>query len=50
MGFFRQEHWSGLRFPPPGDIPGLWIELRTPAVPALASATYEAYWPAHMGI
>jgi len=23
MGFFRQEHWSGLPFPPPGDlIPG----------------------------
>ena len=21
MGFFRQEHWSGLPFPPPGDLP-----------------------------
>ena len=21
MGFFRQEHWSGLPFPSPGDLP-----------------------------
>ena len=21
MRFFRQEHWSGLPFPPPGDLP-----------------------------
>ena len=21
MGFFRQEHWSGLQCPPPGDLP-----------------------------
>ena len=21
MGFSRQEHWSGLPFPPPGDLP-----------------------------
>ena len=21
MGFYRQEHWSGLPFPPPGDLP-----------------------------
>ena len=50
MGFFRQEYWSGLPLPPPGDIPGLWIQLRTPAAPALLSATYEAHWPVHMGV
>ena len=22
MGFSRQEHWSGLPFPPPGGLPG----------------------------
>ena len=22
MGFFRQEYWSGLPFPSPGDLPG----------------------------
>ena len=27
MGFSRQEHWSGLSFPPPGDLPNLGIEL-----------------------
>ena len=26
MGFFRQEHWSGLPFPPPGDLPDPGIE------------------------
>ena len=32
MGFSRQEYWSGLPFPPPGDLPNLGIE---PAAPAL---------------
>ena len=31
MGFFRQEYWSGLPFPPPGDIPDPGIEPRSPA-------------------
>ena len=26
MGFSRQEHWSGLPWPPPGDLPDLGIE------------------------
>ena len=26
MGFFRQGHWSGLPFPPPGDLPNPGIE------------------------
>ena len=26
-GFPRQEHWSGLPFPPPRDLPGLGIKL-----------------------
>ena len=26
MGFFRQEYWSGLPFPSPGDLPDSWIE------------------------
>ena len=25
MGFFRQEHWSGLPCPPPGDLPNCYI-------------------------
>jgi len=27
MGFFRQEYWSGLPFPSPGDLPDPGIEL-----------------------
>ena len=26
MGFSRQEYWSGLPFPSPGDLPNPWIE------------------------
>ena len=26
MGFSRQEHWSGLTFPSPGDLPNPGIE------------------------
>ena len=26
MGFFRQEYWSGLPYPPPEDLPDPWIE------------------------
>ena len=33
LGFSRQEHWSGLPFPPPGDLPNAGIE---PVPPALA--------------
>ena len=33
MGFPRQEYWSGLPFPPPGDLPSPGIE---PASPTLA--------------
>ena len=32
MGFSRQEHWSGLPFPSPGDLPDPEIEPRSPAL------------------
>ena len=32
MGFPRQEHWSGLPSPPPGNIPHSGIKLASPAV------------------
>ena len=32
MGFSRQEHWSGLPFPPPGALPDSGIELASPAL------------------
>ena len=32
MGFTRQEYWSGLPFPPPGDLPNPGIEPRSPVL------------------
>ena len=32
MGFSRQEYWSGLPFPPPGDLPNPGIESRSLAL------------------
>jgi len=34
MGFPRQENWSGLQFPPPGDLPDPGIKPVSPASPA----------------
>ena len=34
MGLSRQEYWSGLPFPPPGDLPNPGIEPRSPALQA----------------
>ena len=34
MEFFRQEYWSGLPFPSPGDLPDPVIEPRSPALQA----------------
>ena len=32
MRFSRQEYWSGLSFPPPGDLPDLGIEGKSPSL------------------
>ena len=34
MGFSRQEYWSGLPFPSPGDLPDTEIEPRSPTFQA----------------
>ena len=34
MGFSRQEYWSGLPFPSPGDLPNPGTEPRSPALEA----------------
>ena len=36
MGFSRQEYWSGLRRPSPGDLPDPGIEPTSPVSPASA--------------
>ena len=35
MGFSRQEYWSGLPFPPPGDLPNPRIKTASSVAPAL---------------
>ena len=39
MGFSRQEYWSGLPFPPPGDLLNPGTELRSPAWQADSSSS-----------
>ena len=34
MGFSRQEYWSGLPCPPPGDLPSPGTEPRSPTLQA----------------
>ena len=34
MGFSRQEYWSGLPFPSPGDLPDSGIEPMSPVLQA----------------
>ena len=34
MGFSRQEYWSGLPFPSPGDLPNPGMEPGSPALEA----------------
>ena len=36
MGFSRQEYWSGLPFPSPGDLPNPGTEPRSPTLQANA--------------
>ena len=45
MGFFRQEYWSGLSFPPPGDPPSPGIEPASPVSPALQEDSLPAEPP-----
>ena len=35
MGFPKQENWSGVPFPPPGNLPDLGVEPESPLSPAL---------------
>ena len=45
MGFSRQEYWSGLPFPPPGDLPDPGIELTSPVSVALAGGFFTTVSP-----
>ena len=45
MEFSRQEYWSGLPFPTPGDLPDPGIERNPPASPALAGRFFTTVPP-----
>ena len=55
MGFSRQEYWSGLPHPLPGDLPDSGIKPESLVSPALAdgffttSATWEALFLRQLG-
>ena len=48
IGFFRQEYWSRLPFPSPGDLPNTGIEPESPALQA-DSLLSEAPGKSHRG-
>ena len=52
MGFSKQEYWSALPYPPPGDLPN--PDIKTPSLksPALAGGffTTRAAWEAPQDI
>ena len=54
-GFSRQEHWSGLPCPPPGDLPNLGFKPRFPTLQAesftdWATREAEEYWSVSLSL
>ena len=47
MGFSRQEYWSGLPFPSPGDLPDPGIKPRSPALQEDALTSEPPGKPSH---
>ena len=45
MGFPRQEHWRGVPFLPPADLPDQGIEPMSPAPPTLAGGFFTSEPP-----
>ena len=45
MGFSRQEYWSGVPFPSPGDLPDPGIEPLSPESPAMAGRFFTTEPP-----
>ena len=55
MGFSGQEYWSGLPFPPPGDLPDPRLKPASPASPVLTGGIFTSVpprkpWLQHRGI
>ena len=45
LGFFREECWSGLPFPSPGDLSDPGIKLMSPGSPALVGGFFTTKPP-----
>ena len=51
MGFPRQEYWSGLAFPSPGDLPDPGIELASLVSSTLAGGFFTmSHWESHLSV
>ena len=50
MGFARQEYWSGLSFPSPGDLPNPGIEPGSPALEGRFFTTAPPGKPIVLGV
>ena len=50
MGFSRQEYWSGLPFPSPGDFPDLGIKPGSPTLEADALTSEPPGKPDYLGL
>ena len=50
MALSRQEYWSGLPCPPPGDLPDPGIKPMSPMAPALQSDSLPLSHPGSQGL
>ena len=50
MGFSRQEYWSSLPFPPPGDLPDPGIKHTSTHCPSLLHCRRSLYSLSHLGL
>ena len=50
MGVSRQECWSGLPFPPPGDLPNPGMEHSSPMSPALVGVFFTTVPPGRIPV
>ena len=49
MEIFRQEYWTGLPFPSPGDLADPGIKPESPALQADSLPSHQGSLPGHLG-
>ena len=50
MGLSRQEYWSGLPCPPPGNLPDPGVKPVALMSPALTGGFFSTTWEAHLSL